>query len=136
MSEFKSIKAIIHRKSHLFGLYQPITHIYFDTKGYYSHPQEARLTSGWKIQGNGYFQLQFSIINPTSKLNLVAYMFVNDNGTTSDNINVLGSTEIGYIYIHRTYNKSYDISYRPDILDLNDIMDIAHQLIIIHNRPI
>lgn len=132
MSEFKSIKAIIQRKSHFFGLYQSISNIYFDTEGYYSQLREASLTSGWKVHR---IDLTSSILitNSENKKELIAH--INLEHPPYYDIIVYKYSVKGLsnscLYIYRRSDKSYEIYFQSDILDYDDVIDIAYQLLLI-----
>lgn len=122
MTELKSMKVIIQRKSYLFGLFQPISKIYFDTK-------EAPLTSRFKVEFIS--PTRFFITNPTDKLHIEAHI----DPRSCAWLSIVGHLYIDKsqcLYIDETSDSSFDVIFRSDIMNYNDAMYIVHHLLMKH----
>lgn len=74
--EMKEMFAIVSQTSLLFGFFNKISHVYFDTLGHFSHAREAQNIRGWKMKrfrNDGMFPERFSFQNENKSLTVYCY---------------------------------------------------------------
>lgn len=147
--KWQSMKAIITKKSHMFGLYTPIDKIYFDTYGHFFGHREASLTSGIDIpiypcMGLSYDQVG---VAETSRFKLTLEMDQKEKPVQVYDFPIRTFCPLLYamdgyidsrrevIRIHPATPKTFQVQWDTSAVDIDEAMDIAHYLIMYQHSP-
>lgn len=127
--EMKSMKAVITRKSHLFGLVTPVDTIYFDTLGHYASHREASLNNGWKVaQWPGLYD-DGKMTCGGHTINFCLTGFQTRKFPEWKICIYTDSAHSWFVRLSQVSKNTWDIRFDPEILNYENTMDVAHLLI-------